>query len=425
VVIESTHSTPAIVRRRRTAVSACQCVRGEAPCLSGTWRPVNVTAAPPGTPYEIAIAQTAGGATIQMPGQANPLPAAWEGQKLVVSTTTPTGRGPVAVRHAYSLDGDRLTLEMSGTNPDGSPAPTRTVVYARAILEPLPPPTSRPVEAGYTSLFNGRDLTGWRTAGPADAFTVDRGALPLERRHLDHDRVPAAGASGEGLRGPDEARPTFSGRCRDRITNPFNRVLIQRFAAFVSVAKLAVDDEHPDSVHDRPDESRKEERVVASDEPRLLLFDERIDQHLEGRPGLLHERRIPGTRLQEPAEHHPIVGRMLDGKAHVRQSHGFESFAPAPVLLPGIRQREPKPAESFPADGGQERLLVSEMAIERRAGDAQRPADRSQRELLDAVGVNGPQRLLEQRPLQVAMVILPGPLLAGSDSSRSRHVRSF
>jgi hypothetical protein len=44
-----------------------------------------------------------------------------------------------AARHAYSLDGDRLTLEMSGTNPDGSPAPTRTVVYARAILEPLPP----------------------------------------------------------------------------------------------------------------------------------------------------------------------------------------------------------------------------------------------------------------------------------------------
>jgi hypothetical protein len=145
--------------------------------LSGTWRPVNVTAAPAGTPYEITIAQTAGGATIQMPGQANPLPAVWEGQKLVVSTTTPTGRGPAAVRHAYSLEGDRLTLEMSGTNPDGTPAPTRTVVYARATLEPLPPPPSRQIEAGYTSLFNGTDLTGWRAAGPAGDFTVDRGAL--------------------------------------------------------------------------------------------------------------------------------------------------------------------------------------------------------------------------------------------------------
>ena len=172
------------------------------PDLSGTWRPVNVTAAPAGTPYEITIAQTPTGVTLQMPGQApdrltltfdgqesrtttsgrgGPTTAAsravWEGSRLAVSTTLTSGRGPTTVTQKYGLEGDRLTLEFSGTGADGSPGPVRTVEYARANLGPLPAPPARQLEAGYTSLFNGRDLSGWRTAGPADAFTVDRGAI--------------------------------------------------------------------------------------------------------------------------------------------------------------------------------------------------------------------------------------------------------
>jgi hypothetical protein len=33
------------------------------------------------------------------------------------------------------------------------------------------------VEPGFTSLFNGRDLAGWKISGPADSFTVQDGAI--------------------------------------------------------------------------------------------------------------------------------------------------------------------------------------------------------------------------------------------------------
>jgi hypothetical protein len=33
------------------------------------------------------------------------------------------------------------------------------------------------VEPGFTSLFNGRDLTGWKIGGPAESFTVRDGAI--------------------------------------------------------------------------------------------------------------------------------------------------------------------------------------------------------------------------------------------------------
>ena len=33
------------------------------------------------------------------------------------------------------------------------------------------------VEAGFTSLFNGKDFTGWKIAGPAESFTIQDGAI--------------------------------------------------------------------------------------------------------------------------------------------------------------------------------------------------------------------------------------------------------
>src|SRR5678809_1229400 len=32
-------------------------------------------------------------------------------------------------------------------------------------------------EAGFTSLFNGKDLTGWKIGGPAESFKVQDGAI--------------------------------------------------------------------------------------------------------------------------------------------------------------------------------------------------------------------------------------------------------
>src|SRR5713101_3355306 len=37
--------------------------------------------------------------------------------------------------------------------------------------------TAPAVEPGYTSLFNGKDLTGWKIGGPASTFKVEDGAI--------------------------------------------------------------------------------------------------------------------------------------------------------------------------------------------------------------------------------------------------------
>ena len=33
------------------------------------------------------------------------------------------------------------------------------------------------VEPGFTSLFNGKDFTGWKISGPPDTFTIADGAI--------------------------------------------------------------------------------------------------------------------------------------------------------------------------------------------------------------------------------------------------------
>ena len=32
-------------------------------------------------------------------------------------------------------------------------------------------------EQGFTSLFNGKDFTGWKIGGPAETFTIQDGAI--------------------------------------------------------------------------------------------------------------------------------------------------------------------------------------------------------------------------------------------------------
>lgn len=40
-----------------------------------------------------------------------------------------------------------------------------------------PPPAAPKAESGYTSLFNGKDLTGWKVGGPDGTFKVENGAI--------------------------------------------------------------------------------------------------------------------------------------------------------------------------------------------------------------------------------------------------------
>ena len=54
---------------------------------------------------------------------------------------------------------------------------------------PIPAPPTRSVESGFTNLFNGKDLTGWKIGGPAESFSVDQGAIVAHgpASHLYYD----------------------------------------------------------------------------------------------------------------------------------------------------------------------------------------------------------------------------------------------
>ena len=190
------------------------------PNLSGTWRPQNAMGGQV-NPFEFTITQTADSVTIRTPlsnpesvtfrlngetrtpftgaqrgaGGATEVSIAsnWEGSKLVVMTAFLGGRGGASVssRAAYSLTGDLLTLEMSNALPDGSLGQARTATYVKFTPVPLPAPPSRTVEAGYSSLFNGKDLTGWKASASPDSFKVENGAIVAnavgQASHLFYD----------------------------------------------------------------------------------------------------------------------------------------------------------------------------------------------------------------------------------------------
>jgi hypothetical protein len=172
------------------------------PNLSGTWRPQNPATAGPTAIFEFTITQTADTISIRTPlqtpetvtlrldgqesrsqgaGPGAPVTmaarAAWEGSKLAVTTTATMARGTNASKQLYSIDGDRLTIETSTMNPDGTTSAPRAVVYARYVAVPLPAPPVRRTEEGYVSLFNGKDLTDWKPGAPPDTFKVENGMI--------------------------------------------------------------------------------------------------------------------------------------------------------------------------------------------------------------------------------------------------------
>jgi hypothetical protein len=176
------------------------------PNLAGTWRPQNAMSGQV-NPFEFTITQTADTVTIRTPlgnpesvtlkltgeetrtqvgvgdqGGAPPITvtsrAAWEGTKLVVTSAFAGGRiAPGSSKQGYSLSGDTLTLETSTSLPDGSTTPVRSVPYVKYTPAPMPAPPTRAVEPGFASLFNGKDLTGWKASANADSFKVTNGAI--------------------------------------------------------------------------------------------------------------------------------------------------------------------------------------------------------------------------------------------------------
>jgi hypothetical protein len=189
----------------------------QAPNLSGTWRPQNPNSGQ-ANPFEFTITQTADSVTIRTP-LSNPesvtlklnaetrtpitgqrgaaataiFTAGWEGAKLVVTSAVSGGpNGAISsAKQVYSLTGDTLTLETSNSLPDGSMSQVRTVTYAKYTPTPIPAPPSRTVESGYVSLFNGKDLTGWKASMNPDSFKVENGAVVAnaagQASHLFYD----------------------------------------------------------------------------------------------------------------------------------------------------------------------------------------------------------------------------------------------
>ena len=174
------------------------------PNLSGTWRPQNPNNGQV-NPFELTITQAGDSVTIRTPlnipesvtlkfngeevrtqsggGQGAPGPtvtsrATWEGSKLVVMSAITGGRGgPGSARLAYSLSGDTLTMETSNSLFDGSMTPVRTVTYVKYTPVAMPAPPTLTVESGFVSLFNGKDLTGWKASANPESFKVASGAI--------------------------------------------------------------------------------------------------------------------------------------------------------------------------------------------------------------------------------------------------------
>ena len=187
------------------------------PDLSGTWRPQDPNSGQV-NPFEFTITQAADSVTIRTP-LGNPesvtlklnaetrtpisgrggatatavSTAGWEGARLVVKTSVIGGPGGAtsSARQVYSLTGNSLTLETSALLPDGSMGQPRSVTYVKHTPVPMPAPPSRPAEPGYTSLFNGKDLTGWKASANPDSFKVENGAIVAnaagQASHLYYD----------------------------------------------------------------------------------------------------------------------------------------------------------------------------------------------------------------------------------------------
>ena len=98
----------------------------------------------------------------------------------MVTTAITGGPGGAtsSAKQVYSLTGDNLTLEASNSLPDGSMSQVRTATYVEVHAGADAGSAERaPAESGYTSLFNGKDLTGWKASANPDSFKVENGAI--------------------------------------------------------------------------------------------------------------------------------------------------------------------------------------------------------------------------------------------------------
>jgi hypothetical protein len=151
------------------------------PNFAGTWRLAAGPDSQPGDPAVLTIAQTASEVRIgplwdQSPdslsikldgtesrntlrGPGTPIEvssrATWDGPRLVVADTVSNSRGVLTVKSVYALDGDRLTLQISGIGQNGAPIPARMLAYTKGQESTAAPSslTARPRIFSTTDRF--------------------------------------------------------------------------------------------------------------------------------------------------------------------------------------------------------------------------------------------------------------------------------
>jgi hypothetical protein len=119
------------------------------------------------------------------------------------------------------------------------------------------------------------------------------------------------------------------------------------------------------------------------------------------------------------------VGWVRDRELHIRLAHGLKAGAATPILFPGIGDGLPKRAEPFFSYRRQQRLLIGEMPVECAAGNPQALAHGPQRQMLDAVRLDGAQGLIQKGAAQVPVVVGLGGLLSRSRMCRTSHTKEF
>ena len=278
---------------------------------------------------------------------------------------------------------------------------TASSTACAAASSPSRPPTitSRSfVEAGSNadgfSIVEQRRLAARDAGGADDArFARERG----QRLELGVER------SGRGRRGDAQTRSrqqierTRSGRVSSTRSvadllfrrRPCSRIVqpsTARSSSAVPVREqLARHPERGDAVAQRPGDLGELDRIAGPMRPLSCSAADGLEQHVEG--GLTVRAGDPDSR---PVGQHAAEHRLVVRRVRARRSAGRPRPSPASDRRGrlGARdrrgQRLVKPLEALGGDAGEQRLLVVEMAVERRAGDAEPGADAAQRQRRDA-----------------------------------------
>jgi hypothetical protein len=86
-----------------------------------------------------------------------------------------------AVKGAIGRQNETLAAQLEQDAASAAPQDSLRLKSLAAVLRGAPvtgaQTATTTVEPGFTSLFNGTDLTGWKISGPAESFTVKDGAI--------------------------------------------------------------------------------------------------------------------------------------------------------------------------------------------------------------------------------------------------------